>query len=196
MALPFDEAERAALEYLARGPVHALDVAAVRPPIGVVRPTQLANAPIVQHALWAAQKFAAARRAKLFETLHVLYGLCSVKGELTTWVLERAGGRADTVCRIIDRSLPAEDHPGVPIATGNAQICADTARGFARSDGRSTVEEVDLLWAAIQNPSRNVRRVLEAAGCDFSSLIQELNQRWKRPGEMSIHRAVRTDTGP
>ena len=51
-----------------------------------------------------------------------------------------------------------------------------------------------LLWAVIENPSRNVRRILEAAGCDFTGLVRELDQRWKRPGEMSIHRAVRTDS--
>lgn len=193
-SLSFKEAEAAALEHLARGPVHALDIAAVRPPIGVVRPIQLANAPIVQHAFWASQNLAAAKQAKLYETLHLLYGLCSVQGELTRWVLERAGSKPASVCRVIEQSLPVEDYDGVPVATKNYEICTGTARGNARSEGRSTVEEVDLLWAVIENPSRNVRRILEATGCDYATLVRELDRRWKRPGEMSIHRAVRMDS--
>jgi len=161
-----------------------------------VRPSQLANAPVVQRAFWASQELAAAKKAKLYETLHLLYGLCSVRGELTSGVLERAGGDPASVCRVIEGNLPVEDNDGVPVVTKNYEICTSTARGNARSDGRSTVEEVDLLWAVLENPSRNVRRILEASGCDYEGLVRELDRRWKRPGEMSIRRVVRTDLAP
>ena len=190
-ALSFEEARTTGREHLAKGPVHALDVSACRPPIGLVRPVMLANSPFVQRAFWAGQRLAQERKSKLYETLHILHGLCVADGELTRWLLERAGGNTDDVRHVIEQSLPMEQNPGVPIATKNYEICVSTARGNARSEGRSMVDEVDLLWAVVENPSRNVRRILEAAGCDFDTLVNELDQRWKRPGEMSIHRRVR-----
>ena len=37
------------------------------------------------------------------------------------------------------------------------------------------------------------RRILDAAGCKYSALVQELDMKFKRPGEMSIHRHVKPD---
>jgi hypothetical protein len=48
------------------------------------------------------------------------------------------------------------------------------------------VEEIDLLWALIESPSRNVKRVLVAAGADVAAMIGEMEAQGGRPGLASV----------
>jgi hypothetical protein len=58
----------------------------------------------------------------------------------------------------------------------------------AQYHGCSVVREPDLLWAMLENPSGNVRRVMAAAGCEHGNLLEELGKVWEKPGERTDSR--------
>jgi ATP-dependent Clp protease ATP-binding subunit ClpA len=140
---------------------------------------------------------ARARGARNYETLHILYGLCSAEGGFASWLLERSGGSSERVRRIIEKSLSRERPAAerAPVPTVNHEVCVTTSRANARSDGRSTVSEIDLLCAVLQNPSRNVGKVLDAAGCDRAFLAQELGAFGEHSVLRSVSRSIATPPG-
>jgi hypothetical protein len=188
--LSFPEARRVARERLAQeADLHAVDVSAARPPQGRVRPLDLVNAPVVQRALLLSEELRGELGAEARETLHVLYGLCAGEGEVTARMLEACGGNARRVCRIIRANLPREGHEGPGVETKSFRICRETARLNARTRGSFVVEEIDLLWAVLDSPSRNVRKALESSGCDFSVLLARMSRRFRRPRQVTVSRA-------
>jgi hypothetical protein len=190
--LSFTEARQAASDLLERSDrFHALDVSAARPPHGSVRPLSLVNAPIVQHSLWEAEALRKRLEARARETLHVLYGLCASEGELTRRLLEFGGCAAPRVREIIEANLPREGHVGAGEETSGYRVCIETAKLNAGKRNSAAVEEIDLLWAVLDGPSRNVRKVVEAAGGDFSLILAELARLQTRPRETTVSRVFR-----
>ncbi len=187
--LTFPEAVRAARDHLERSDhFHALDVSAARPPHGDVRSLSLAYSPIVQHSLWAAEALRKRLEARARETVHILYGLCASEGELTCRLLEFGGSAARRVREVVEANLPREGHAGAGEETNGYRLCVETAKLNAGKRSSAAVEEIDLLWAVLDGPSRNVRKVVEAAGGDFSRLLAELARLQARPGEATVSR--------
>jgi hypothetical protein len=187
--LAFDEACRAGLRHVEEAAsIHAVDVCATRPPHGDVRPLRLANAPIVQQACWKGEELRESVGAEARETLHVLYGLCAVEGEATCRLFASCESSAQRVRKIIESSLPREGHSGPGRETNNYRLCLEAARLNARNREALVVEESDLLWAVLDSPSRNVRKVLAAAGCDHSVLLAALSRQWTRPRQVTVSR--------
>jgi hypothetical protein len=187
----FDEAVAAARARMWRaGPVHAVDVRASRPPRGGVRPLSPANEATVQAAYWAAEALRERCGARSRETLHILYGLCAAEGPLVRRMLESSGSRTQAVCNIIEKSLPQEHHQGPGEETASHRVTRETARSNARNRGSAVVEEGDVLWAVLDSPSRNVRKVLEASGCDASALVARLDREWNRPRDVTMSRHI------
>jgi hypothetical protein len=172
---------------------HAVDVSACRPPRGAVRPVQLPYDPPVREALESGARLARALGAKNHETLHVLYGLCTGAGELTAGILKACGGSASQVIERLNAALPPEGNSAEPLPTRNHEVCLALARSNARRRGSSSVAEGDLLWALLEGPGRNVRRVLQAAGCPPEALAALLALRWPRPGDGSVSRQINQD---
>jgi hypothetical protein len=162
----------------------AVDVCAARPPAGVIAPLVVADAPAVTRAMEESRRFALRTAATRNETVHLLYGLCRAAGELTTWLLETQGSRAEALAARIEAMQTSRrgEQGADPVPTRNHTLCLSTARGNARSRGASSVAEGDLLWAVLENPSASIRRVLEQEGCRPSRLQRELGTRFERPG--------------
>jgi DNA-directed RNA polymerase specialized sigma24 family protein len=80
--------------------IHAIDVSASRPPLGNVRPVTLPNDPVVQSALWRAEKFVLDLETKQKQTLHIFYGLCAAEGALLGRLLKRCGSSLEEVKRV------------------------------------------------------------------------------------------------
>jgi hypothetical protein len=189
--LPFDAAVAAARARMWRGGnLHAVDVRACRPPRGGVRPLSPANEGTVQAAYWAAEALRERCGARSRETLHILYGLCAAEGPLIQRMLESCGSRTQAVCHIIEKSLPHEGHEGPGEETASHRVTRETARSNARHRGSAVVEEGDVLWAVLDSPSRNVRKVLEASGCDASALVARLDREWNRPRDVTMSRRI------
>jgi hypothetical protein len=187
--LSFDDACGSAAARFGRGePVHAVDVAATRPPRGRVRPLVSLLSPLARRARWLAEEFARDRAQTHVETSDLLYGLCAARGDLTTWLFTAAGSTARRVQEVVEASRGSGTHEGAPLATGNLELCLETARTNARAAGRPAVEESDLLWAVLENPSRNVGRILAAAGCPLEALKTRLEGRAARVYEQSVFR--------
>jgi len=188
-ALGFAEARETAERLVAETPeVHAVDVLAARPPHGDVRPVRLAHDPTVRSAFWAGESLRRKLKARSRETLHLLYGLCAAGGPLTQRLFRNCGGDAEAILRILDSSLPQESHEGPSSETQSYRVCLETARLNARGRGAASVEEGDVLWAVLDSPSRNVRKVVEAAGSDCSVLIAALAREWRRSRDATISR--------
>jgi ATP-dependent Clp protease ATP-binding subunit ClpA len=168
--------------------IHAVDVLAARPPHGDVRPVRLAHDPTVRAAFWAGESLRRRLRARTRETLHLLYGLCATRGQLTRRLFESCGVEADTILRILDSSLPEESHEGPSVETQSYRVALETARLNARGRGALSVEEGDVLWAVLDSPSRNVRRVVEASGSDCTVLLAALSREWRRSHDATISR--------
>jgi hypothetical protein len=194
--LTFPEAVGAARDHLdGSDRFHALDVSAARPPHGDVRSLSLVYSPIVQHALWAAEALRKRLEARARETLHVLYGLCASEGELTRRLLEFGGSAASRVREVIEANLPREGYAGAGEETNGYRLCVETAKLNAGKRSSAAVEEIDLLWAVLDGPSRNVRKVVEAAGGDFSRMLAELARLQARPGEATVSRVFGRPAG-
>lgn len=192
----FDEAVAAARARMWRaGPMHAVDVRASRPPRGGVRSLSPANEATVQAAYWAAEALRERCGAASRETLHILYGLCAAEGPLIRRMLEACGSRTSAVCNIIEKSLPQEHHQGPGEETASHRVTRETARSNARNRGSAVVEEGDVLWAVLDSPSRNVRKVLEASGCDASALVARLDREWNRPRDVTMSRRIDAPAG-
>ncbi|HMB69826.1 MAG TPA: hypothetical protein VKU85_10960 [bacterium] len=188
-ALGFDEARDAAGRLVRETPdVHAVDVLAARPPHGDVRPVRLAHDPTVRAAFWAGESLRRRLHARSRETLHLLYGLCATRGSLTHRLFERCGVEEDAILRILDSSLPNEGHEGPSSETQSYRVALETARLNARGRGAAAVEEGDVLWAVLDSPSRNVRRVVEASGSDCTVLLAALAREWRRSRDATISR--------
>jgi hypothetical protein len=168
--------------------IHAVDVLAARPPHGDVRPVRLAHDAVVRSAFWAGEELRRRLRARSRETLHLLYGLCATGAPLTHRMLTGCGGSTDAVLHILESSLPAESHQGPSAETQSYRVCLETARLNARGRGAAAVEEGDVLWAVLDSPSRNVRKVVEAAGSDCSVLLAALTREWRRPRDVTVSR--------
>lgn len=187
--LAFDEARSVGARLLeTQDDVHAVDVLAARPPHGDVRPVRLVHDPSVRAAIWTGEDLRRRLGARSRETLHLLYGLCAVPESLTARLFRACGGSAEAVVRILEASLPAEGHEGVSGETQSYRVCLETARLNARGRGAGSVEEGDVLWAVLDSPSRNVRKVVEAAGSDCTVLIAALAREWRRSREATISR--------
>jgi ATP-dependent Clp protease ATP-binding subunit ClpA len=187
--MEFDAARAAAQRMLEEAAdIHAVDVLAARPPHGDVRPVRLAHDAAVRAAFWAGEDLRRRLRARSRETLHLLYGLCATGAPLTHRLLHGCGGSADAILRILESSLPEESHHGPSTETQSYRVCLETARLNARGRGAAAVEEGDVLWAVLDSPSRNVRKVVEAAGSDCSVLLAALTREWRRSREATISR--------
>lgn len=167
-------------------PIHAIDVAASRPPAGQVQPLELPNAPVVQKIVWKGQQLALASGARRLETLHVLYGLCTAGGETTRVVLARAGLDPKHLIEAIEKIHGGPVSANLPPPTHNYESCWRAARANAHAGGHSRLEEIDLWWALVENPGRNVPRVLAAAGGDLVRVAQEVTRCGGRSGLHSI----------
>jgi hypothetical protein len=164
--LSFEEALKAGSRHMEEaGSIHALDVCAARPPHGDVRPLSLPNAPAVQQAYWKGEELREKVQAEARETLHILYGLCAAEGEVTCRLLKRCESSARRVRRVIEASLPHENHSGPGRETNNYRLCLEAARLNARN-----------------------REGLAAAGCDYSVLLAELSRQWTRPRQATVSR--------
>lgn len=191
----FDQAQAAARAILQRDDVHAVDIAASRPPTGTVRPLVPGPDPIVQRALWLSEQFGDRLGAHQRETIHLLFGTAHAGGPLVTRILERSGASVEKVIALLEKALHPESADGSPRATKNYTLCLDTARSNARARGSARVEECDLLWAVIDNPSRNVTKALAAAGCDLALLRDELG-RWDQvSAEVTLSRSFHARSG-
>ncbi|MBU1701318.1 MAG: hypothetical protein KJ970_16825 [Candidatus Eisenbacteria bacterium] len=197
--LDFEAAQKRSQDFFNKtDEIHAVDIAAARPPYGAVRPMLIPDEPVVRQAYGQARDLADEFALKHGETIHILYGLCAAKGEITSWLMASCGSSAENVREIIARHLPRGKSGGKGAVsrkdTRNAEICRNTARSNARIAGSSVVRESDLLWAILENPSRNVGRILEAAGCPHLVAIETLHRRFRRPGEMTESRTLRSAT--
>jgi hypothetical protein len=184
--LSFDAAVDTVRKRFVNGePLHAIDVVACRPPTGRVRPLELPNAPLVQKAMWEGQNLALETGARRLETLHLLYGLCTAGGEVTRSVFDRAGIDAKRLVELIarPRAVAAGE---LPPPTQNYEQCWSVARAYARANGHSRLEEIDIWWALVENPGRNLPKVLSAAGGDLVRIGRELVRWGGRPGLQSI----------
>jgi ClpA/ClpB-like protein len=186
-ALSAEKAVEAARARVAAGePLHAIDVAAARPPAGQVRPLELSNSPIVQRVVWHGQHLAMESGVRRLETIHVLYGLCSAGGEVTRLVLEGAGVEAKRLMSVIEATRVPQSSEGLPVPTQNYETCWSVARGYARANGHSRLEEIDIWWALVENPGRNLPKVLTAVGGDLVRVAGELERCGGRPGLQSM----------
>ena len=187
ICLSFEDALAAArARFEGNEPIHAIDVAASRPPAGQVQPLELPNAPVVQKIVWKGQQLALASGARRLETLHVLYGLCTAGGETTRVVLARAGVDSKRLSEAIEKIRGGPASTNLPPPTQNYESCWRAARANAQAGGHSRLEEIDLWWALVENPGRNVPRVLAAAGGDLVRVAQEVTRCGGRPGLHSI----------
>ena len=174
------------------GPVHAVDVCAGRQPFGEVGSLILENNPIVQRAIWAGQEFMEESQAAQRQTAHILYGLCKVGGEGTTWLLSFAGGSVREVLSTIERSLPHGRESDHAITTKNYEVCLSSARLNAHGRGSQSIEEEDLLWGVVENPSGNIRKILEASGCEWNLLLRGLTIRTQPARGTMVYNVIPT----
>ena len=189
--LSFTEALEAGAAHLRDGPVHAVDIAACRREPNPVRPLVLTQEPLVQEVFWLAQQLGRTRGARALEAVHVLHGLCTAGGEHTRWLISRCRGELTEIAELIEKSLPATgEFHGRQIETRNYEACWRDSLHNARAAGADRVREIDLIWAIVENPSRNIRKVLEAAGVSPRILAGELRKQYGLPGNESISRNV------
>ena len=165
-------------------PIHAVDIGALRPPAGQGHPLELPNAAVVQRILWKTQQFALESGAPRLETLHLLYGLCTAGGD-TIGVLKRAGVDAKQLIGFLEKRRGGASVQ-LPPSTQNYENCWRAARANAQTCGRSRLEEIDVLWALMENPGRNLSRMLAAAGGDLVLVATEVARLGGRPGIQSI----------
>ncbi|HET9233491.1 MAG TPA: Clp protease N-terminal domain-containing protein [Candidatus Eisenbacteria bacterium] len=183
---PEDAVASARARFESDEPIHVIDVTAARPPAGQVRPLELPNAPVVQKIVWQGQTLALETGARRLETMHLLYGLCTAGGETTRIVFQRAGVDPKRVSTLLEANRSPKSQGGLPAPTQNYELCWSAARSYARAGGHSRVEEIDIWWALVENPGRNLPRVLKAAGADLVRVAREVAHLGGRPGVHSI----------
>lgn len=160
---------------------HAVDIRAGRPPQGLIASIEMPHDPVVRRALWSALEFGERRRAAYRETIDILYGLCVAEGEIFPELLRRCGSSTGRMVELLERTVPAGSAAGPPQSTRNYEICLSCARLNARRSGADLIREGDLAWAVLESASRNIRPALESGGCNFATLLRELDGLWARP---------------
>jgi ATP-dependent Clp protease ATP-binding subunit ClpA len=135
--------------------------------------------------MWHGQNLALETGARRLETLHLLYGLCTAGGEVTRSVFDRAGVDVTRLVELIAKPR-AEAAGELPPPTQNYEQCWSVARAYARANGHSRLEEIDIWWALVENPGRNLPKVLSAAGGDLVRVGRELVRWGGRPGLQSF----------
>jgi ATP-dependent Clp protease ATP-binding subunit ClpA len=160
-----------------------VDVAALRPPYGGITPIDCPLEPQVARAYDEARSFAILKRRESLETTHLLYGVLSSKGEVTTWLMAEAGVGPAVVLGRLDDRVREHDFRGEAVPTRNYHECELLAEEVAWKAGVPSVREQDLLWALLikSRDSRKLQRTCKAIGLDLTRLAVLLAERCPRP---------------
>lgn len=180
--LGFDAARREARDKLRRGgSVLALDVTALRPPLGPISPVRLSQSPVVARIYRESVRLQRERGLERLETSHLLYGLLKTGGDLTSRLFERCDRSIEKSLVAVERAIPRDSLEGVGEPTTNYRRCQDEAIRNSVQRRGSMVREADLLWAVIHSPSAGLRALLGTIGADRETLVRELSRISTRP---------------
>jgi hypothetical protein len=154
---------------------HALDVAALRPPAGRILPMETPMDPVVLRAYAEATDLGRRLRTRVFETLHLLYGIVVSGGPVTGRLLSESETTAEVISEAVAAHLALRPKDGPRTQTAGYDRCISGATETARSQGSTVVRECDLWWALLWNRSRAVGEVLREAGCPSEHLVEILD---------------------
>ncbi len=172
----FDEAIRQGRENLTScRRLVALDIAALRPPMGMVLPMETPYESSVLLALAEAAELARVMASSRFETLHLLFGLVRAGGEISTRLLDEAGVAAAGLEEEVRLIMTTRRRDGRRVPTVGYDQCINEATENARSQGSTIVRECDLWWAVLRSRSRSVEAALENSGCPQTTLVPLLD---------------------
>lgn len=160
---------------VARRSIVALDVCALRPPMGKVLSMENPFDPVVLLALAEAAELARSLATPRFETLHILYGIVKAGGEISTRLLEQSLAGSASLEKEIVRILAARNRESPREPTVGYNRCISEAIENARSQGSTVVRECDMLWAVLRSRSRSVEAALENSGCPQTTLVPLLD---------------------
>jgi hypothetical protein len=182
--LDFVQAMRSAETQLTKEPeVCAIDVGALRPPYGLVTPMNCPLAPVVKRAFLEAKQLARDKRRELVETIFLLYGCLTARGEILLWLFQEAGLDPDEIRTGIADLIGVKSFSGEPSATQRYRECQHWARQIASLAGAASIDEPHLLWALL-NQGRESGRfcdICHRLGVDLDRLEKTLAGRYPAP---------------
>lgn len=158
------------------GRVVAVDVLALRPPYGTVRPLEQAYDPIVLAAMDIAEGLARTIGTSVLQTLHLFAGALSVEGAFVGHLLSEAKLEREQLLAACRKQLEQTPRSKGTGRTRGYDRCLADARENARSQSSSVVRESDLWWALLTGGGKSVESLLrglpEAKGRLISSLAR------------------------
>lgn len=182
-AAPAEARRRARARLEAASAIHAVDVAACRPPEGRVEPLGLRHDARVHLARHETEQFGARKQLPQIESTLVLFGLCRAAGPVTTALLAAVETTPGLVADVLDERVPTRHHPEPARPTTNYTRVWNDAEDRVRREGRSAVGESDLLWALLRAPSRSLRAFLERHVAPADTLLALLRRDYPDPEE-------------
>ena len=181
-ALGFDEALAEGMRALEAPAGCAVDIGALRPPLGTLNAMESPLEPEVGYAYDAAYAFAAAKRGAAVQTSHLLHGLLAARGEVTRWLCEGAGLDADRLREALDASVQEGRATAPPVLTGGFSECKWQAETYATKAGAGATREQDVWWALLDRvvPGTPLAGTFDRLGVCPTRWRQRLEERYPR----------------
>jgi hypothetical protein len=167
----------AARQLAASASACAVDLGALRPPLGHITPMEFPYEPDVGRADEAARAFARAKRREAVEMVCLLYGVIAARGPILLAILAKRGRDPSTLHRQLDDLVLPGECSQLPVPTRNYQHAFWLAGQIAWQQGVPSVREQDLLWALLvkTDESSGLRRAFEHLNLDPECVRAELS---------------------
>ena len=182
--LSFEQAiESATLELKKARSVSAVDIRALRPPLGPITAMDCTLAPEVAIAYDQAVALAREKNREAIETGYLLYGLLAAKGAVTAAVLGTFMADPEEKRRSFRDGIRRRAHVVEAQPTWNYLECRRLAEAYAWHAASPTVREQDLWWALLDRgaQSSSLASALRLVGFSYPELRAILMQRFPRP---------------
>jgi len=182
--LSFEEATAAAAKETEEAPsISAVDIGALRPPLGPITPMDCTLAPEVAKAYDKATVFACEKNREAIETGFLLYGLLAARGAVTVAVFQALMADPEEKQGCFRNGIRRRAHAAEAQPTWNYLECRRLAEAYAWYADSRMVREQDLWWALLDRGARSssLQSALRLAGIAYPELRAALARVCPRP---------------